>query len=252
MNGTENSTDSALRSESVVPSVLQFLFGAGGNVLAIILLFWTWKSHGGRPFYRLVLALAFTDLFGLLVVFPAAIVRYASGFTFSDVLCSVISFATVFAVLASAFIVGGLSFDRFLAILFPFVYNRSKERRTNITIVVVWLTSAFISALPIMGFGSVFNFYPGTWCFINFASNDSIDKALVYVFCCVGIIILIAIVVFNFAVIFSVCQRCCSKSIGNKQGHRFKDDVYIVILLVGIVLLFSVCWVPLMVSTKYR
>ena len=237
-------------SESIVPPILQFLFGAGGNILAIVLLCCTWKSHGWRPFYRLVMGLAVTDLCGIIFVYPAVIAKYSSGFTlqYPKALCSHISFMFSFAFLASAFIVGAFSFDRFLAILFPFAYSTNKEKRTNITLIVIWLVSAFISALPIIGVGSVHNFYPGSWCFINFASNESSDKALVYIYSCVGILILIATVVFNLAVIFAVCVRCCKTTDGNVHAHRIKDDVYIVILLMGIVTVFSVCWVPLMVN----
>ncbi|KAK3088378.1 hypothetical protein FSP39_018442 [Pinctada imbricata] len=235
--------------ESIIPPSLQFLFGSGGNILAIVILVISSKRHRWKPFYRLVLALAITDLSGNILVYPFVIKRYSSDFTFEYplALCQHISFMFSFAFLGSALLVMVMSLDRFMAILFPFTYHSPKKNvRTLIMIIICWILSAIVCILPIAGLGKVKRFYPGSWCFIDFASHERNDEVTTYIYTIVGLIVFILTLFLNAAVIFALCRKMYMNR--NNSGHRkrVKSDIYIITFLLAIVIVFSVCWIPLM------
>lgn len=239
--------------ESAVPPAMQFALGVIGNLIALIVLVTSAKSHKWRPFYRLVGGLAVTDGGGILLVYPTVMVRYASDFTyaFPKHLCNYSSFIYTFTLISSAMIVCAMSFDRFMAILYPFEYNSDwKERRTNLMLVCIWIAGAFISSLQLMGLGSSFNYYPGSWCFLNFVGTSTLDRTNSYIYSLIGITILLVTITLNLIVIVSVC-RGMKSDIKLSAKRRRKNDIFIIIFLMIIVTVFSLCWTPLMVSVSY-
>ncbi|XP_061198229.1 prostaglandin E2 receptor EP4 subtype-like [Saccostrea echinata] len=233
-------------SESIVPPVLQCLFGILGNLIAIVLLCVSSRRHRWRPFHRFVCGLAVTDLCGIVFVYPAVIVRYASGFTYDypKELCEFISFVFSFSFMSSALIVSGMSFDRFLAIVYPHIYKHSPNTRANAILFSIWLFTAIISSLNLMGLGSVKNFYPGSWCFIDFASSDFLDRLNTYIYSVVGLIVMAVTSFLNIAVVVSICRRPRVSS-DMRKGRR--NEIFVISFLFSIVTLFSICWIPLMV-----
>ncbi|KAK3088920.1 hypothetical protein FSP39_025491 [Pinctada imbricata] len=204
-------------NESIVPPSLQFLFGSGGNIIAIVILFVTSKRHKWKPFQRLVSALALTDLYGNILVYPFVIKRYASDFTydFPYALCQHITFTFSFAFLASAMLVMMMSLDRFLAILFPFVYNVPRKiLRTHLLIITTWLSSGIISILPIAGVGKVKLFYPGSWCFIDYANKENYGEIMTYIYAIIGIVNMI-------------------KSINNPHSKEDKTELFVIRLAIA-------------------
>lgn len=120
MNDTgSNSSDVNLNQtkvwESAVPPALQFALGVVANLIALGLLVKSAKYHKWKPFYRLVGGLALTDGGAILLVYPIAIVRYATDFTydFPKPLCDYSSFIYSLLFTSSAMIVCAMSFDRF-------------------------------------------------------------------------------------------------------------------------------------------
>ncbi|KAK3082679.1 hypothetical protein FSP39_002372 [Pinctada imbricata] len=244
-----NQTTTEKINESIVPPILQFLFGFIGNVTAIGILIWSARRHQWKTFYRFVFALALTDLSGNILVYPIVLIRYASDFTynFSESECHHISFMYSFAFLGSAMIVSAMSFDRFLAILFPFNYNApTKNIRTHVLIGACWSVSAIICILPVIGVGKVKLFYPGSWCFIDFASHDSVDRVDTYLYAILGVIIFITTLTLNSAVIIAIGRKIYINRKNLGSYRRLKSDLYIVFFLLAIVIVFSICWVPLM------
>ncbi|XP_062579518.1 prostaglandin E2 receptor EP4 subtype-like [Saccostrea cucullata] len=233
-------------SESIVPPVLQCSFGILGNLTAIVLLCVSSRRHKWKPFHRFVCGLAVTDLCGIAFVYPAVIVRYASGFTYDypKELCEFVSFVFSFSFMSSALIVSGMSLDRFLAIVYPHLYRNSPKRRTNAILFAIWLFTAIISSLNLMGLGSVKNFYPGSWCFINFASTGFLERLNTYIYSVVGFIVMAGTAFLNIAVVVTVCRRP-KVSKDTPKGKR--NEIFVIIFLFSIVTLFSICWIPLMV-----
>ncbi|XP_062586182.1 prostaglandin E2 receptor EP4 subtype-like isoform X1 [Saccostrea cucullata] len=233
---------------NAIPAYLVFVFGVGGNVVALVVLLVTAKTHKWKPFYRYVCGLAITDGGGLLISVPVSLSMYASELQreLSPVLCNFQMFWYMFTLMSSAMIVCGMSFDRFFATYYPFHYNKPhKKIRTNIVVLVIWVTSALISSLPFFGLGSSRKFYPGTWCFLNFIET-SIEGNRInsIIYAAIGIIIVLATWTFNIAVIvFFIYKRYKNES--TWSGWK---DVHVIIFLMTVVVLFTSCWFPLMVN----
>ena len=249
-NSSMSNTTQERMWESAVPPALQFAFGVIGNIIALVVLVTSAKTHKWRPFYRLVGGLAVTDGGGILLVYPTVMVRYATDFTyvFPRALCDYSSFVYTFTLISSAMIVCAMSLDRYVAILHPFVYSSGKSRqRANIILCVIWVTGCVISGLQLVGLGSSFNYYPKSWCFINFVEMDMLDTLNSYVYSVFGLVILLATLGVNITVIISVVRNMTTKSEVRNSKRRHKSDIFIISFLLVIVIIFSTCWAPLMV-----
>lgn len=245
-----NSTEERMW-ESAIPPAMQFGFGVIGNIIALVVLVMSSKTHKWRPFYRLVAGLAVTDGGGILLVYPTVMVRYATDFTylFPKALCNYSSFVYTFTLVSSAMIVCAMSLDRYVAILHPFLYGSGKNgRRANVTLCIVWTAGAVISGLQLVGLGSSFNYYPKSWCFINFVEMNTLDRVNSYIYSITGILLLLVTLGVNITVIVSVLRNMKSGIKSSKR--RQKNDIFIISFLLVIVLIFSSCWAPLMVRTR--
>nr|XP_022336532.1 prostaglandin E2 receptor EP4 subtype-like [Crassostrea virginica] len=232
--------------ESSVPPALQFAFGVIGNAIALVVLVLSAKTHRWRPFYRLVCGLAVTDGGGILLVYPTVMVQYAENFQykFPTALCNYSSFVYTFTLMSSALIICAMSLDRFFAILYPFQYNsRNKGRRTNCVLAVIWMIGLVLSTLHLMGLGSSYNYYPKSWCFLNFVGKTTEDRTNSFLYSIVGLLALCCTIGVNIAVILSVCRNMRENSVS--AARRFNK--YTVVFLLVIVIVFTTCWAPLMV-----
>jgi prostaglandin E receptor 4 len=231
----------------VTPVYLLFFFGVGGNIIALIVLLLTAKTHKWRPFYRFVCGLAITDGGGLLLSIPFSIDIYESKFQkeFSPALCDYQMFMYMFTLMSSAMIVCGMSFDRFFATFYPLQYNRpNKEIRTNIVLTVIWVASALICSLPLFGLGSSRKYYPGSWCFLNYIETTiELNRIDAIIYATVGVIIVLATWTFNIAVI---CFFIHKRYTGESSWSGWKD-VHVIIFLLAVGTVFTSCWFPLMV-----
>lgn len=146
-------------------------------------------------------------------------------------------------------IVCAMSLDRYVAILHPFLYGSGKNgRRANVTLCIVWTAGAVISGLQLVGLGSSFNYYPKSWCFINFVEMNTLDRVNSYIYSITGILLLLLTLGVNITVIVSVLRNMKSGIKSSKR--RQKNDIFIISFLLVIVLIFSSCWAPLMVRTR--
>lgn len=255
-NISESSQSNETFSESIIPPILQGSFGIFGNLFALFLLFYHSNIHRWGPFYKFICALAITDFLGLLFHYPVAITRYASNFKFEFPLefCYFDTFLFSFSFLSSAMIVCAMSCDRFFAVKYPLIY-RSASHKTKRLLTAIWIFSAVVASFPLLGFGSVEMYYPRTWCFINFASRRRLDRINTYFYSSLCLLVLFITVVTNVAVIYAICNLDKSDLILSSEIDRKKrkiDETYIVTLMMSIVILFSVCWVPLVVGILYN
>ncbi|KAJ8305719.1 hypothetical protein KUTeg_016264, partial [Tegillarca granosa] len=247
------------KPSAIVPA-LMFASGTLGNILALFVLIRSSKTHKWKIFYRLVAALVVTDLFGIVATSPVTLLIYGNNFTWvgGQPLCDYFSFMLIFAGLATVFIVGAMSMDRYIAVCFPYSYkNSEKKRRVNIFIACIWIVSILIAFLPLIGLGSNVKQYPGTWCFFNSFGTKTSDLVFTYFYSTVGILIIFMTAILNVVVIYSLCkQRCLTvitssfrrKDSSASTASRFKrNNIYIMIFLVAIVMVFGTCWTPLMI-----
>ncbi|XP_061166021.1 prostaglandin E2 receptor EP4 subtype-like [Saccostrea echinata] len=249
---TENPGSTEIPSiRDSVPVILLFIFGVFGNLAALLTLCSRSNSHEWRPFYRFVCGLAVTDGGGILISIPISEYQYLSRFKdpLSTPLCDYLAFVYMFTLMSSAMIVCCMSADRFIATYFPLLYNSpTKGRRANITLALLWVSSAILCSLHVFGLGSAKIFYPGSWCFLNFIDTDvPKNEVYTYIYAIVGVLAVIMTIILNFAVIayfaYKTFRRKSSKS--SFQGWR---EVHVIIFLLTIVTVLTSCWFPLMVN----
>ncbi|XP_062586167.1 prostaglandin E2 receptor EP4 subtype-like [Saccostrea cucullata] len=232
---------------SMVPATLLLVFGISGNVLALVILCCSTKTHKWRPFYHFVCGLAITDGGGVLLSYPIIMVRYGSyfEFTYPQRLCDYMAFVFMFTILASALIVCAMSFDRFIAILYPHFYNcPTKNRRAVLTLAGIWIFSAFMSSLHLMVGQKSKNFFPGSWCFMDFSDAATSSRILAMLYSLTGILILTTTAVLNTVVIVRVCYDSQKK----KKNITKKKNIHIIVFLFLIVVLFSSCISSLLIN----
>ncbi|XP_069127861.1 prostaglandin E2 receptor EP4 subtype-like isoform X2 [Argopecten irradians] len=259
---TTNTTNVTLpisgRKVSPASTAIQFTFGVIGNLLAIFVLVRSAKSHKWRVFYRLVGALAVTDLFGIVTTSPVAFIVYANNLKWvgGQPLCDYLSFMLIFAGLATVFIVAAMSLDRFVAVWFPYSYNVTMKKAylVNLAVVSLWIVSISIAFLPLIGLGQNVLQFPGTWCFFNFFGIDIKDKFFAYFYATIGIIMILLTAILNSLVIFMLGKanrqnglRRKASSVGSRSGRTRRNDIFIMIFLVVLMVVFATCWTPLMI-----
>ncbi|VDI51594.1 Hypothetical predicted protein [Mytilus galloprovincialis] len=169
LNATDNATvlpsTKGVRLSPRVPvvSVVSFVLGVIGNILAICVIFRSRKRHRLSVFHRLVVTLAFTDLFGIITTSPVVFAVFSGKVSLktSESLCNYMAFMMIFAGLATVLIVGAMALDRYFAVLLPFKYKSVKKVFiVNLVISGIWLFSLLLSALPLIGVGENVVHYP--------------------------------------------------------------------------------------------
>jgi prostaglandin E receptor 4 len=226
-------------------------------VIAILVLFKTSKRHKWNVFYRFVTALAITDLFGIITTSPVAFAVYDNNLQWvgGKPLCHYLSFMLIFSGIATVLFVGAMALDRYLAILHPFKYNMS-ARYTIVNVVMfgIWLFSAFVACLPLVGFGENVKQFPATWCFFNFFGNNIKDAIYAYFYSALGLGTILMTAILNICVIAGLIsgkRSMARRGSRTSRNARARTDIYIAIFLVAIFVVFTVCWAPFLVSILY-
>ncbi|XP_044517888.1 prostaglandin D2 receptor [Gracilinanus agilis] len=171
------------------------LFGAGllGNILALILLAMPRlrSSPPGSPpsvFYVLVCGLAVIDLLGKCLLSPMVLATYMQNRTLRELvpgsgnlLCYVFAFFMAFFGLASMLQLLVMALECWLSLGYPFFHQRHITRsRGALVAPAVGVFCLIFCALPLMGFGKYVQYCPGTWCFIQMASEQRSTSVLGY------------------------------------------------------------------------
>ncbi|KAL8624184.1 hypothetical protein ACOMHN_046270 [Nucella lapillus] len=229
--------------------------GALGNVLALTLLWRSRKENGRSVFYRLVAALAVTDLFGILVTSPVTILTYSNNLQWvgGQPLCHYSSFMMIFAGLATVLLVLCMAVERCLAILAPYFYERHvAPERVKALLAAVWIVAVLISCLPLVNVGRNKRHYPGTWCFFDYLSDRPVDKVFSVVYAVIGLSVIASTAICNVAVMIVLLRmRRVSQNIGKSREGRtvtnMTSEMQMIFFLAGIILVFATCYCPLMV-----
>lgn len=235
-------------SPSIVPPVLLCILGVAGNAIAVAVVCSAVKSDQWQPFYRFVCGLALTDGLGVMLAVPFAIHRYATDFeyNYSQTVCDYMAVVQMFTIIASAMIVCTMSLERFMAIVFPYVYKSiQKGSRSLVMLVCVWVLSAFLSSGHLMAGRHSRLFYPDSWCFVNFVSDNSTDLVFSFLYALTGLFLLITTFVTNVILVVVMIKKKCSKS---SSLTADRHGTHIILFLFSVVLLFSICILPILVS----
>nr|XP_022318880.1 prostaglandin E2 receptor EP4 subtype-like [Crassostrea virginica] len=233
----QNNASASRIVSMVVPSVM-FAAGVLGNSLALVVLFSSRKEQKHSVFYRLVGALAITDLFGTCATSPIILVVYANGLKWQGgrPLCNYASFMMIFAGLATIFILASMAMDRYLALNKPYFYSAHvSPARVKFLFPVLLSAALLMACLPLIGVGDNVHHFPGTWCFFDYYGTSLRVKFFAYLYSVLGLSALTVIVILNFVVLRTVLSL-----------HRKACEIQMVVFLIGIMTVVSVCWAPLM------
>ncbi|KAL4235655.1 Prostaglandin E2 receptor EP4 subtype [Mactra antiquata] len=251
---TTNATVSLNRDPLISLTVPAIMFASGviGNLLAICVLSRSSREHKQTVFYRLVGALACTDLFGTCATSPVTLAVYANKLKWvgGKALCDYESFMLIFAGNATICIVGTMAVDRFLAISYPFFYdNHITPGRAKFIIIGLWSFAAFMGILPILGLGENINQFPGSWCFFTFTSSELKNQIFTYFYSIFGLLIIGITAISNVVVTFVLLKmrRKAIRSMNASITRRHDSELQMMILLLGIIVIFSTCWCPFMI-----
>jgi prostaglandin E receptor 4 len=238
----EHQNESVSRTPSmVVPSVM-FASGVFGNSFALIVLYNSRKEQKQSVFYRLVGALAITDLFGTCAISPVTLVVYANGLKWQggQPLCNYASFMMIFAGLASIFTLAAMALDRYLALNRPFFYSSHvNPSRVKFLFPILMTAALIMGCLPLIGVGENVHHFPGTWCFFDYYGTSFGVQAFAYLYSLLGLTALTVIVILNSVVLRTVWSL-----------HRKASEIQMMVFLIGILTVVSVCWAPLMVRLE--
>ncbi|GFN98502.1 prostaglandin e2 receptor ep4 subtype [Plakobranchus ocellatus] len=263
-----NSTTSADNvSKNVMVPSLMFLFGVFGNILALIILtVKPSKDSKSTAFYHLVKALVCMDLFGIVATSPVTIIVYLNDGimkTGGTALCHYFSFLLMLAGNATVFTVLVMAGERFMVSKYPFQYSRFvRPMVVNLTVGLVWGYSTLIALLPVLGVGQNKSHWPYTWCFFDYRSTDIGGQILSYFYAISGLLAILITIALNLTVIRHLWSmrknrlratfRSSSKSFpgqeGNSGGSGPDSELRMVVFLMAIIIVFTVCYAPLMIA----
>lgn len=117
-----NSTEVSSLSRSSTPTILQFVFGVLGNLIAIIVFITARKNQKMETVLQTSFRYNLSGGLGILLIFPTIFLRFAPNFMFDFRICAYNFFMFIFILTSSAMIVCAMSFDRFMAILYLYRY----------------------------------------------------------------------------------------------------------------------------------
>ncbi|XP_041851180.1 prostacyclin receptor [Melanotaenia boesemani] len=268
-----NTTCIVGRDGKPVTSIIMFLAGVGGNLLALFILGVHQKEHRSRSsaFCILVTGLALTDLLGTCILSPPVFICYAHNMSLIDLggerLCKLFGFATIFFGLAPTLTLCAMAVERCLAISHPYFYSvHIRSSFAKFTLVFIYIFSLAFCLLPFIGYGKFRQYCPGTWCFIDMDATEVDHSNLVLAFSLsyssLMAMLIFAVFMCNGSVIVSLCQMHRSQmvrrgsvvSTGRKRrlslawfGHG-EEEMDHLVLLALITVIFAVCSLPLTIA----
>ncbi|XP_077187920.1 thromboxane A2 receptor [Paroedura picta] len=206
-------------------------------------------SRARSSFLVFLCGLVVTDFMGLLVTVCIVVPYHFIRFNWTTVdpgchLCNFMGLAMVFFGQCPLLLGATMAGERFLGIYRPFSrsVNMSK-RRAWILVCLVWALGFFLGLLPIMGLGDYTLQYPNSWCFLTLL-HDARNMAFSLIFALLGIF---CVGLSFFLNTFSVVTLCRVYHDAESVQRRRDSEVEMMVQLLGIMVIASVCWLPLLI-----
>jgi len=251
---------------SLSTPILMMSSGLLGNVLALVVLYTSKKDVKKTVFYILLAGLAWTDLIGHLLTGPMAIIVYANNLKWvgGQATCVYHAFVMICFAVLTPILVCLMSLDRLVALKFSFFYARTfTKKKARIVFVSCWIVVLLFCSLPLIGFGSYEQQFPGSWCFLNFHRESEMDIAYATIFSVINILVITLNIVCNTLVVLTLIKMRKKRIIQNspsierrhgatkpKSQKRVESETQMVVFLCAITLVFSTCHLPLNVSIQ--
>ncbi|XP_078658244.1 prostacyclin receptor-like [Branchiostoma floridae x Branchiostoma belcheri] len=201
----------------------------------------------------LVLALACTDLGTAFFDFIPATITYFVGFCKNggQPMCFFHGFVHTFLLTTSHCIVVLMALERFVALCYPFRYNKLvTNRKASLVLLACCGYAVIFAVLPLLGFNRVVAHF-GAICFYDWYDRSTLGSIYIYWYCIQGFLLIATLVFCNMVVVREL--RRMQKRMPNAAGaapdpsltkHR-EFTAYMVVASV----IFTVCMTPLTIRT---
>ncbi|KAH3741921.1 hypothetical protein DPMN_048651 [Dreissena polymorpha] len=237
-----------------------FSMGVFGNVLALIVLYRSPGDQKRKLFYRLVAGLTITDLVGTTSLSPLVIATYVNDFKWIGGIhvCKYFGFMMVFSGVATSTIVCLMAIERLISIRHPYLYYaRLRKKHATYFLLSAWTFAASVASLPLIGFGEIVLQYPYTWCFIDYYTDNNTDRGYNCLFAFLELLMITVTVTCNCIVLYTLLRTKMRGLSGRKNSFtdsrtfsgysRRYAECQMAVLLIGITVVFSSCYFPLII-----
>lgn len=250
--------DSSKKNHSVINSSIMFSAGLIGNILALFVLIRSKRMQRKTIFYKLVAGLTMTDLLGTTLTSPIVIAVYMNDFKWigGTPMCHFFGFEMIFSGYSTMLIVCMMAVERVICIKHPYYYHtRMTKMHAFVFLIGCWILAAIMGILPLVGFGNIVLKYPWTWCFFDYYTDEFVSRIFNYLFALLALLIISITVACNVTVMYTLLYTNRKQTIlqaGNGETRRYSRryaECQMLVLLVGITVVFSTCYIPLMVSS---
>uniref|UniRef100_A0A2K6LNE7 Thromboxane A2 receptor n=1 Tax=Rhinopithecus bieti TaxID=61621 RepID=A0A2K6LNE7_RHIBE len=226
--------------------------GLASNLLALSVLAGARQggSHTRSSFLTFLCGLVLTDFLGLLVTGAIVVSQHAALFEWHAVdpgcrLCRFMGVVMVFFGLSPLLLGATMASERFLGITRPFSRPAvTSQRRAWATVGLVWAAALALGLLPLLGLGRYTVQYPGSWCFLTLGAESG-DVAFGLLFSMLGGLSVGLSFLLNTVSVATLCHVYHGQEAAQQRPRD--SEVEMMAQLLGIMLVASVCWLPLLV-----
>ncbi|KFQ84930.1 Thromboxane A2 receptor, partial [Phoenicopterus ruber ruber] len=206
------------------------LIGLCSNLFALCVLLSSSRKLSSRArssFLVFLCGLVVTDFMGLLVTASVIIPYHFIKFTWAEVdpgchLCNFLGFSMVFFGQCPLLLGATMAGERFFGINHPFPPS------------------------PRLGLGRYTLQYPGSWCFLTLLP-DTGNVVFCLLFALLGIFSVLLSFIFNTVSVVTLCRVYHDRE---SVQRRRDSEVEMMVQLVGIMIIATICWMPLLVRTR--
>ncbi|NXX72841.1 TA2R protein, partial [Spizella passerina] len=254
--GVFNASDGRASAQSSIASpwfsTAFGLIGLCSNLFALCVLVSSSRklsSQARSSFLIFLCGLVVTDFMGLLVTASVIIPYHFTKFSWAKVdpgchLCNFLGFSMVFFGQCPLLLGATMAGERFVGINRPFSRSTSLSKRRAWAIVgLVWGFSCLLGLLPLFGLGRYTLQFPGSWCFLTLLP-DTGDVVFCLLFALLGILSVLLSFVLNTVSVVTLCRVYHDRE---SVQRRRDSEVEMMVQLVGIMIIATICWMPLLV-----
>uniref|UniRef100_A0A8C8RQ95 Thromboxane A2 receptor n=1 Tax=Pelusios castaneus TaxID=367368 RepID=A0A8C8RQ95_9SAUR len=255
-SGNQTTNMSGKESEKLITSRwFSTTFGAIGlasNLFALCVLVSSSKKMHSRArssFLIFLCGLVVTDFMGLLVTSCIIISYHFTKFNWIQVdpgchLCNFLGVCMIFFGQCPLLLGATMAGERFFGINRPFSRSTSmSKRRAWFMVGTVWAFSFFLGLLPILGLGEYTLQYPGSWCFLTLL-HDAKNIVFCLLYALLGTLSVALSFLFNTGSVVTLCRVYHDRE---AVQRRRDSEVEMMVQLVGIMVIATVCWLPLLI-----